>query len=224
MKNIIQVAGIIDKQEAQMLLECGVHFLGFPLRLTVNKEDISDADAADIIKSLRPPNFGVLITYLNSAKEISDLCRYLGTQHVQIHGDITLREISQLKKIYPNLKIIKSLVVRGNNLDELERAIKKFYPYVVAFITDTYDPITGASGATGKTHDWAISRHLVEISSKPVILAGGLNPTNVYKAIVEVKPAGVDTHTGIEDKNGRKDRNMVTSFVSETNRGFSLIS
>lgn len=224
MKNVIQVAGIIDKEEAQLILDCGVHYLGFPLRLPVNKEDISDSDAANIIKSLRPPNFGVLITYLNEAKEIIELCNYLGSRFVQIHGDITSEEMSRLKQIDPNLKIIKSLVVRKNNLDELETVVKKFSPYVVAFITDTYDPTTGASGATGKTHDWAISRHLVEISPKPVILAGGLNPSNVCKAILEVKPAGVDTHTGVEDKNGRKNRDMVLSFVSESKKGFELIS
>ncbi len=68
-----------------------------------------------------------------------------------------------------------------------------------AYITDTYDPVTKASGATGKTHNWEISKNLVELSAKPVILAGGLNPENVYDAILKVKPAGVDVHTGIEN-------------------------
>jgi hypothetical protein len=53
-----------------------------------------------------------------------------------------------------------------------------------------------ASGATGKTHDWRVSRRLVEVADKPVILAGGLNPENVKRAILEVRPAGVDSHSG----------------------------
>ena len=38
----IQVAGVIDQQEADMLIGCGVNFLGFPLRLPVNKEDLTE--------------------------------------------------------------------------------------------------------------------------------------------------------------------------------------
>jgi len=41
-------------------------------------------------------------------------------------------------------------------------------PHVDAFITDTYDPFSGAAGATGKTHNWDISRALVELSDRPV--------------------------------------------------------
>ena len=89
------------------------------------------------------------------------------------------------------------------------------------FITDTFDPATGASGATGKTHDWTVSRKLVELSPKPVILAGGLNPSNVYEAIRIVRPAGVDVHTGVEDSSGRKSRSLIEAFVNEAARGFA---
>ena len=101
--------------------------------------------------------------------------------------------------------------------------IAELSPYVDAFIPDTYDPETGASGTTGKTHDWTISRKFVELSTKPVILAGGLNADNVREAIVAVKPAGVDAHTGVEGANGRKDSEMIQRFVSEARAGFTAI-
>jgi len=47
--NLIQIAGIIDAAEARMLRECGVNYLGFPLRLPVHREDISDEDAAYLL-------------------------------------------------------------------------------------------------------------------------------------------------------------------------------
>lgn len=91
-----------------------------------------------------------------------------------------------------------------------------------AFITDTYDPLTGASGATGKIHNWDVSRRIVEASQRPVILAGGLNPENVRDAILYVKPAGVDVHTGVEGPDGRKDEVLVKAFVSEAESAFAL--
>jgi phosphoribosylanthranilate isomerase len=60
----------------------------------------------------------------------------------------------------------------------------------------------------------------VELSPRPVILAGGLTPANVREAIAAVRPAGVDVHTGVEDASGRKDLAKVLAFVAEARAGF----
>jgi phosphoribosylanthranilate isomerase len=160
---------------------------------------------------------------LKRAQEILDLCRKLGTIRVQLHGDISIPELRKLKKLAPELYIIKSLIVRGDNFSQLAEQVNHFENIVDAFITDTHDPATGADGATGKTHDWSISRGLVEISPKPLILAGGLNPQNVRRAIFQVRPAGVDAHTGVENAAGRKDPAKVRKFVAEARVGFEEI-
>lgn len=221
MRHLIQIAGIRDQREAEMLVACGVDWLGFPLRLAVHQEDLLEAEAARIIKSLRPPHTGVLITYLHKADEIVALCQSLGTKKVQLHGDVTLGQLELVKILDPSLFVIKSLIVRNNNQSELEAEVRSLSSYVDAFITDTYDPETGASGATGKTHDWSVSRRLVQISPRPVILAGGLRPENVARAIREVQPAAVDAHTGVEDVNGRKDSQLVRVFVAPARAAFA---
>lgn len=221
--NLIQIAGVIDAAEAQMLQQCGVRYLGFPLRLSVHREDITEDEAAMIIKGLVPPVFGVLITYLAEANEIAALCRSMGARIVQLHGEIHLEELKRLKTLDPTLTVIKSLVVGMHDDKTLEARVNELSPFVDAFITDTFDPKTGASGATGKTHDWSVSRHLAELSDRPVILAGGLTPENVKQAILEVRPAGVDSHTGLEDSTGRKSREKVEKFLSEAHEAFALL-
>jgi len=222
-QNLIQIAGVIDAAEAQMLQQCGVRYLGFPLRLAVHGEDLTEQEAAAIIKKLTPPVFGVLITYLDKSTEIAAFCHALGARIVQLHGDIGRHELERLKTLDPNLTLIKSLVVGMRDDKELEATLHELSPFVDAFITDTFDPTTGASGATGKTHDWKVSRHLVELSDRPVILAGGLTPENVKRAILEVRPAGVDSHSGVEDRTGRKDREKVQKFLAEAKEGFDLV-
>jgi phosphoribosylanthranilate isomerase len=217
---LIQVAGICDRAEAVLLQECGIHYLGFPLRLPVHREDLTEAAAAAIIRSLRPPSRGVLITYLSEAGAIADFCRELGARVVQLHGDISTGELDRLRELDPELTIIKSLVVGRHPASVLERLAVELAPLVDGFITDTYAPDTGASGATGRTHDWAVSRRLVNLSPKPVILAGGITPSNVRQAIAAVRPGGVDVHTGVEDASGRKDRGKVLAFVAEAKAGF----
>ncbi|MDP3910455.1 MAG: phosphoribosylanthranilate isomerase, partial [Gemmatimonadales bacterium] len=180
--NLIQIAGIIDEAEADMLVGCGVRYLGFPLRLPVHSEDLTEDSAARIIARLAPPCYGVLITYLDDARAIHDFAHQLGARIVQLHGDVAPRQLKALKLMDSGLVVIKSLVVGMHAQAKLEEDVERLAPYVDAFLIDTFDPTTGASGATGRTHDWSTSRALVEISTRPVILAGGLTPENVRRA------------------------------------------
>ena len=116
------------------------------------------------------------------------------------------------------------LVVGLHAQDALESMTTRYSDHVGAFITDSYDPAAGASGASGKIHDWSISRRLVEMSDRPVILAGGLDADNVRRAILEVRPAGVDSLTGVEEGSGRKGRQKVEKFAAEAEAGFRLIA
>ena len=216
----IHVAGVIDLAEAQLLIDCGVQHLGFPLVLGYHKEDLSIEAAAAIVAELRDEATFFLITYANEAQAILELCDALSVDMVQLHGETSLEQIQVLKQEAPDLQIIKSLIVRGGDASALIDEVRLYEASVDAFITDTFDPETGASGATGKVHDWEISRSLVEASARPVILAGGLNAANVRRAIHAVRPAGVDVHTGIEGADGRKRRYLTRRFIEEVQAGF----
>jgi phosphoribosylanthranilate isomerase len=220
---IIQIAGVKSQKEAEMLMQHGVEYLGFPLRLDVNTPDTTEEEAAKIIRSIKEPHKSVLITYLDKAGEIEEFMRALGVTAIQIHGDIEINELEKLRKKNPNFFLIKSLVITGTNEGELQVCLEQTNAYIDAYITDTFDPKTGAKGATGKTHDWSISKRFVEISPKPVILAGGLNPTNVAEAIGVVCPAGVDVHTGVEDSNGDKSPQLVKQFVERALAAFNKL-
>lgn len=222
-ENFIQVAGIRDQAEAELLVKSGVDFLGFPLRLPVHHEDLGEEAASTIIRNLEPPAQGVLITYLHRAHDILDLLSFLGASIVQVHGDIEVTELRRMKQYQPDLTIIKSVVVGQHPVEELLATLGRTASYVDAYITDTFDPETGALGATGKTHDWGVSREVVRQSLRPVVLAGGLEPGNVRDAILKVRPAGVDAHTGVEDLSGRKSEQRVKKFVSEAREAFRVI-
>jgi len=206
-----------------MVLDAGATHLGFPFRLDFNQEDLTEEYAAQIINNLKISDEAVLITYLDKSDEIIKLADYLGCKTVQLHGPISLRELEKLRNDAPQLGIWKSLVVKNDNADELTNLVRSMENLVDAFITDTFNPETGASGATGKTHDWRVSKKITELSKKPVIIAGGLNPDNVFDAIIQIKTFGVDVHTGIENADGRKDPDKVKAFINESNRGFRMI-
>jgi phosphoribosylanthranilate isomerase len=71
-------------------------------------------------------------------------------------------------------------------------------------------------GATGRTHDWSISRQIVEQFGVPVILAGGLSPENVAESIQQVRPWAVDSNTATNNPGDpvKKDMRRVAAFVA----------
>jgi len=223
LKGIIQIAGIRDIHEARMLLDAGVDMLGFPLRRDVHSEDMTEAETAAVLSALAPDAPAILITYLDRADDLLALCRRTGFRKIQLHGEIPLPELERLRALDPGLFVAKSLVVGKRDPAGLEALMRSCAPCVDAFITDTHDPATGADGATGRTHDWEISRKLAAASARPVILAGGLNPANVRQAILTVGPAGVDAHTGVEGVDGRKAASRVRAFVREATEAFAAI-
>jgi len=219
----IQIAGIQDWEEAELIRSNGADFLGFPLRLPVNSVDLEEDEATQIIQQSSLPS--ILITYQDRANDVIAFCKQMGCNNIQLHGEITTSELEKLKGKAPNIFVIKSLVIspEKENLKRLKQQIDEQKAFVDAFILDTHNPATGADGATGLTHDWSISRELVQYSPRPVIMAGGMNPKNVAEAILFVRPAAVDVHTGVEAENGRKCPQKLNQFIHEAKRAFALL-
>jgi phosphoribosylanthranilate isomerase len=222
-QGLIQIAGIHDQEESSLLEDLGVTWLGFPLVLDVHPEDCTLNEAKSIISGLKRGTNAVLITYETRPKNIIDLCCFLGIHVVQLHAPIHPEALKEIRHFAPKLHIIKSLIIRSD-VEEVMQEAHLCIPYVDAFLTDTYDPESGASGATGKTHDWSISRALADNLPLPLILAGGLTFDNVFDSIQQVQPLGVDCHTGVEGPDGRKDPLLVKAFLENASRAYNLYS
>lgn len=207
----VQIAGVSSLEEALAAERGGADALGFTLRLPTGiHDDLTEAKARSIIAALPPFITSVLITYVNSAREAVDLSRYVGAGALQLHGDFPAPELPLVRAALPHLKIIRAVHVTGTEALAQARSLER---HVDALILDTFDAATGRHGATGKVHDWSISRAIVTKSRVPIILAGGLTPDNVCDAIRAVQPWGVDVHTGVEDGDGRRDLAKLHLFV-----------
>jgi phosphoribosylanthranilate isomerase len=207
----VQIAGVSSLDEALAVEQAGADALGFTVRLPHGIHDgLTEDKARSIIAALPPFISTVAITYVDNAREAVELCRFLGVSTLQLHGEFPTAEIPLLRAGLPHLRVIRALNVTGPESVERIRDIQR---RVDAVILDTFDPETGRRGATGKTHDWALSRQIVARARVPVILAGGLNPENVAASIEAVNPWGVDVHTGVEHPDGRRDLAKIRAFV-----------
>jgi len=81
-----------------------------------------------------------------------------------------------------------------------------------AVIVDSTD--AEGAGGTGETTDWEAAARFVDETALPVVLAGGLEPSNAADAVSQVEPYAVDVSSGVE-RNETKDDVLVESFVRE---------
>jgi phosphoribosylanthranilate isomerase len=207
----VQIAGVSTLEEALTAEEAGADALGFTLRLPTGIHDgLTEVKARDIIARLPPFISSVVITYVSNARDAVELSRYLGAAALQLHGEFPLGELRMIRAALPHLKLIRAVHVTGPEAVARARTLER---HVDAIILDTYDPSSGRGGATGKTHDWALSREVVAAARVPAILAGGLTPDNVVQAIRTVSPWAVDVHTGVEDPDGTRNLAKLRSFI-----------
>lgn len=119
-------------------------------------------------------------------------------------------DVAWLKQRFPDALLMRSIPMVG----EESLAIAKSYDGIADFLMlDSVRPGDQKFGALGVTHDWALSRQIVDSVACPVLLAGGLGPDNVAEAIARVRPAGVDSKTKTDVEGGHaKDLDKVRRY------------
>ncbi len=218
----IQIAGVSSLDEAMFCAQAGVDAIGFTLEVPGGIHDgLTWERAASIIQKLPGKILKVVITYLKSFEEISRLIDIVRPDALQFHGGISTQQLSLFRRKFSTIKTIGRVTVL--NEDSIAIAAGLDRTLWDCIILDSMDPITGQLGATGIPHDWSLSSKIVKASALPVILAGGLTPQNVVEAIIKVRPAGVDAHTGVEDSDGSRNFGKIEAFSRAALEGFKTI-
>ena len=140
------------------------------------------------------------------ARELQPAIVHLGAAPELLSPD----DVAALKRSLPGILLMRSIPI----VDEASIEIARSYEGIADFLLlDSHRESDRQIGALGVTHDWSISRRIVELVRTPVILAGGLGPDNVADAIRAVRPAGVDSKTKTDqDGSHRKDLDRVRRF------------
>ncbi|MGB9668446.1 MAG: phosphoribosylanthranilate isomerase [Thermosulfidibacteraceae bacterium] len=211
----VKVCGIKEKFEVELLVSLPVSHFGFIIGVEALSEDEIDTPRAKVlIEYLRSfkKKFPIptLVTHLREYRKIERLVLDLGVSFLQLQNEVSLDLIERLRLRFPWLKIIKAIHVLSYKNEVIEK-VRYYENHVDYILLDSRDSFR--MGGTGMTHDWNISSHVVRIAKKPVILAGGLNSSNVLDAVLKVCPFGVDANSRLKDDRGYKDPRKVREFV-----------
>jgi phosphoribosylanthranilate isomerase len=199
----IKICGIQTPDDALAAIDAGADLLGFnfvqgsPRQLDLKRAEAICAAVAD------QPVERIALFRDATWDEIDNVLRRVDFDRVQFHGDETEEDIEAI-----DLPAIKA--IRGADLEAAET-----YPGALLLLDHPHE-----GGGQGNEWDWSEAEQLIAMGYD-VIIAGGLTPENVGRAIEEVGeilPWGVDVATGVEGEDYRKDPEMMKAFVQAVRR------
>jgi phosphoribosylanthranilate isomerase len=193
---MVKICGITNREDALAAIEGGASALGFNF-YTQSPRYIDPNRAAELIAGLPAAVWKVGVFVNESPERISELADRVGLDIVQL---VLLGQVPDL----PGLRIWQTAYVDENfRLADIEHNPAE------AILLDA--PAGQAYGGTGRTFDWSRAAG----STRRIILAGGLDATNVRQAIAAAQPWGVDICSRIESSPGRKDHVKMAQFLKE---------
>ena len=210
----IKACGVTTPEDAVMIGNSGVDMIGVIVDVDVpTPREIEVSRAEEVLQSVPDNLEKVAVTMAECSDDVEELSNRLDVDYFQIHSGLSP---SVLKGIEDRVdeKIIGVVTISPDS-EDYDRVLGRAEE--ISKVTDLLllDTKVNSRVGAGEVHDWGISSRIVKTLDSPVILAGGLKPSNVHKAVEEVGPFGVDVASGIESDPGRKDKKLIDSFVQE---------
>lgn len=206
----VKICCISSLEEARMAIDFGAAALGLVGQMPSGPGVITDMLIAEIAQNAPPHIATFLLTSETQSKAIVAHQKRVSTNTVQIVDALQSGTYTEIRQSLPGIKLVQVIHVTGaESLDEAQAIA----PQVDYILLDSGNPNLAVKelGGTGRTHNWAISRRIVESVPVPVFLAGGLRPDNVRAAIEAVQPYGLDLCSGVRT-DGKLDPYKLEKF------------
>jgi phosphoribosylanthranilate isomerase len=190
------VCGITNQADATVAVESGADALGFVFAKSPRQVTVERVAAVLEVVPDQTLTFGVFVD--EDPDRVISVVDSLGLRGAQLHGSESPQEVVYLSERIPH--VVKAIPA-GADLSERVALYQSW-----AILVDAPRP------GSGQAFDWTTLAH--SHASTRLILAGGLNPDNVARAINLVDPFGVDVSSGVEKSPGHKDPTKVRDFIA----------
>lgn len=191
----IKICGITNEEDALLAVAMGADALGFVF--APSPRQVVPSRVADIVKRLPVDTTTVGVFRDEAPQRVVEIVHTTGLRAAQLHGFETPSESRSIRNRVPT--VIKAFPAGDPRLDHADDWAAD------VILIDSTTP------GSGRVFDWSLAEGAP--SGRRILLAGGLNPSNVATAIKRVSPWGVDVSSGVEASPGRKDARKVKDFI-----------
>ncbi len=208
----VKICCISSVDEARSAVRHGASALGLVSSMPSGPGVIDEDNIAAIAATVPPTVATFLLTSRTDAASIIAQQKRCRCNTLQLCDRVEAGTHETLREALPGIALVQVIhVVDESSVDEALAAAL----LVDAILLDSGNQSLAVKelGGTGRTHDWILSRQIVEQSSVPVFLAGGLHAGNVVEAVGRVKPFGLDLCNGVRT-DGQLDEHKLAAFMA----------
>lgn len=211
MRTRLKVCCIADQQEAATAIRLGACAIGLIAVLPNGRRVLDEVTLPALAAAIPPPVSRFLLTSNTEPGRIVEQVLAARVDAVQLADEVALNVYEALRRGAPHVRIVQVLHVEG---PEVVQQAQRIAAHVDAIILDSGTPKAEVPvfGATGRVHDWSLSRKVVITVPVPVFLAGGITAENVALAVTQVRPYGIDVCSGVRS-DGRLDSAKLRALV-----------
>jgi len=195
----IKICGITRVEDAATAISCGADAIGL-IFYGPSPRAVTIRQAVDIVDSLPALVHAVGVFVDPNKIEIDRVLSKVSLTLLQFHGNESAGFCNSFGMPY-----IKTLRMSDDAEPEI---YARSYPQACALLLDTYE--SERYGGTGTTFSWERAK---QCQSSPVIIAGGIEASNVSAALTKSEAYAVDVSSGVERSPGRKDPEKIQSFI-----------
>jgi len=208
----VKICCISNLEEAALAIKYGSDILGLVGEMPSGPGIISDDEILKISRFTPPGVDTFLLTQETTIDGILNHVHRTHTKSIQLVDSVSPSIYNDLRSSLPYVNLIQVIHVMDRN--SVKEAIA-LAPLVDALLLDSGNPNLDIKelGGTGRTHNWELSKEIVDRVKTPVFLAGGLSPHNITKAYELVNPYGFDLCSGVRT-NGKLDEEKLKTFFS----------
>lgn len=212
----VKICCIRSVQEAELALSYGAAALGLVSEMPVGPGDLPDAEISAIVDSVPKATGTFLLTAVTDADRLVEKAGACGVNTLQLWDPLAPADYGRLRSELPGVSLVQAIHVVDRSAVQAAMEAARLVDALVLDSSNPQVPFRWESQA-GRTHDWDISREIVETVDCPVLLAGGLDAENVEYAARKVRPYGVDVCTGVRTQ-GELDRRKVVALFEALRR------
>ena len=200
----VKICGITEEVALEAALAAGADFIGLVF-YPPSPRNVSLEQAARLADMARGQARIVALTVRADDALLEAIRDTVRPDHVQAHGDEPVERIAEIGRL-TGCPVIRAFRLKGP--DDLDRATA-FLSHIAFPLFDAWHDKADLPGGMGKAFDWS----WLAAWEGPFMLAGGLTPENVARAIAETGAPMVDVSSGVERARGRKDPALIEQFI-----------
>lgn len=210
---LVKICCIKSAAEARTALAHGASALGLVSSMPSGPGVIGEERIAEIAATVPPSVATFLLTAHTDTEAIIAQHRRCRTTTIQIVDALTRGTHRDLRRALPGINLVQVIHVRG---EESVAEAAAAAPEVNFILLDSGNPNLAVKelGGTGRTHNWAVSRRIVETCGRPVFLAGGLRPDNLSAAHAQVSPHGFDLCSSVRTQDVLDEAKLAAFFAA----------